>query len=561
MMKFLSEEAERGKTHPSPIPWQHTIQAYNPSGPQMRPIYYMRPHLPTRKRRNDFDSWGGRSGFSDRILRHVLTLEDMGVKARHASLVVTPSYGMWKKMGNRSFLHKYGLYYVNETTHPSSVTKGAQEAINDVSLGKVIDKAIGRAPKDEPHQTRIFVKDGTYPMINGLTLPTGKYLEGETQNGTVLQLTSGSSASWVLQSANGASGANRCDLYNLTLDANNTPSGGLHFQGAGSTLPQRYWNLSMRKLRVTNFQGLGVELLDTANLFEGVQVCIDSTFNTALSAMHIDAPDSTFLSTVFESEYIGLYAESGTSGYFGDCYLGGTSNSAEQILLQATQYTNIHNCRNDFASSENLYILDESGTPATLTSIIGGIISNGSEAATGTYPAIRVDNATTVLSNTTIVGTGFFTSTGLTQPVNILWSTSSHNAIQLSDCMIAAAATSGPIIPASTTNFVVGTVAYRQNHLFNPFGVIASPFDNTNNAMGITQGGTTAAIPTTGTTYTVNGVDLKYYITGGTSPTISINGTSVPCIAASQNYYDLSVGDKVAFGGTVSTVTNKVFGK
>ena len=64
----------------------------------------------------------------------------------------------------------------------------------------------------------------------------------------------------------------------------------------------------------------------------------------------------------------------------------------------------------------------------------------------------------------------------------------------------------------------------RLNHLYNPFGDIASPWDTTNTAVGITLGGTLTTNPVASTTYTVNGVDVVMYCSGGTL------GTTKPAI-------------------------------
>ena len=111
-----------------------------------------------------------------------------------------------------------------------------------------------------------------------------------------------------------------------------------------------------------------------------------------------------------DSEYINLFVESATSSYWGDCYWGGSIS--EQILLSGALYTNIHNNRNDYAGTENLYIIDESGTATNMTSIIGGEISNGSQASNATYPAIRCDNGGTGTSNLVIVNSAFYSVVG-----------------------------------------------------------------------------------------------------------------------------------------------------
>ena len=269
-MKFLREQAERGKKNPEPIAWSTTIQGANePAHPErnLQPRHYIRPHLPSRERFAG-DSWDGRSGLHGRVQRHIERSEALGLVPRHLSYIVTPP-----GVSSRQFKKDYGLYPFNAQTRPHSTTGGIQEAI------------------DESH-SRIFIKDGTYPLASTISVPSLKTIEGETKDGTILQIKTGSTQSYVMQNANGGSGANGCHLQTLTLDAHDIgTAGGLYWQGAGSILPIRYGNLVMEWVDIINHVGAGLTMYDSGNYFHLIGCGVYSNYNTAAAGIHLDAPD------------------------------------------------------------------------------------------------------------------------------------------------------------------------------------------------------------------------------------------------------------------------------
>jgi hypothetical protein len=94
---------------------------------------------------------------SQRILNNIESLEAKGETARHASFVVIPESGIWKKMGNKTFYRLFGLRYIQHGKQKN----GLQDSI---------DKA----------KSRVFVKDANYNVATVLTLKPGIALEGES---------------------------------------------------------------------------------------------------------------------------------------------------------------------------------------------------------------------------------------------------------------------------------------------------------------------------------------------------------------------------------------------
>jgi hypothetical protein len=94
---------------------------------------------------------------SQRILNNIEDLERIGETARHASFVVTPARGIWRKMGNKTFYRLFGLHYVQH----SNEKNGLQESIDTA-------------------KSRVFIKDASYTCTTALTLKPGIGLEGES---------------------------------------------------------------------------------------------------------------------------------------------------------------------------------------------------------------------------------------------------------------------------------------------------------------------------------------------------------------------------------------------
>ncbi|HZY93800.1 MAG TPA: hypothetical protein VFE98_02940 [Candidatus Bathyarchaeia archaeon] len=101
---------------------------------------------------------------SERIQSHILRLEADDRKPRNESLIIIPEEGIWRKIGNKTFYRLHGLHYI----HHSNYKNGIQEAI---------DRA----------NSRVFVRDATYPVNTNIAPKTGIYLEGETSAATVLK--------------------------------------------------------------------------------------------------------------------------------------------------------------------------------------------------------------------------------------------------------------------------------------------------------------------------------------------------------------------------------------
>lgn len=100
----------------------------------------------------------------------------------------------------------------------------------------------------------------------------------------------------------------------------------------------------------------------------------------------------------------------------------------------------------------------------------------------------------------------------------------------------------------------------RNNQGINPIGLISSPFDTSNSLVGLTGGGFLASSPSASTVYTCHGVDVELWISGGTSVSLSKNGTSIQ-YNPTLTLLPLCVGDTVSFGGFTGTVTVICFGK
>src|SRR5438132_1406731 len=94
---------------------------------------------------------------SDRILKHIDSLERLGETARHSAFVVIPSTGIWRKMGNKTFYRLFNLRYMQH----GGKKNGIQEAINKA-------------------KSRIFIKDSSYNCTTALTLAPGIALDGES---------------------------------------------------------------------------------------------------------------------------------------------------------------------------------------------------------------------------------------------------------------------------------------------------------------------------------------------------------------------------------------------
>ena len=94
---------------------------------------------------------------SDRILKHIDSLERLGETARHSAFVVIPSAGIWRKMGNKTFYRLFNLRYMQH----GGKKNGIQEAINKA-------------------KSRIFIKDSSYNCTTALTLAPGIALDGES---------------------------------------------------------------------------------------------------------------------------------------------------------------------------------------------------------------------------------------------------------------------------------------------------------------------------------------------------------------------------------------------
>ncbi len=133
------------------------------------------------------------SPFSERIEGYILKEEQAGRKPRDLSQVVIPETGFWRKIGNRTFYHLYGLHYI----HHSPGKNGIQEAI---------DKA----------KSRVFIKDANYPINTNITPKSGIFIEGETSKGTVLQANANSLKIFTV----GATLMSNMRFYHLGLDAN-----------------------------------------------------------------------------------------------------------------------------------------------------------------------------------------------------------------------------------------------------------------------------------------------------------------------------------------------------
>lgn len=108
---------------------------------------------------------------SERIRSEILRQERVGHSPRYASHVLIPQHGIWRKMGHRTFYRLFGLHYFNRDNDPK--TSGLQAALQN-------------------SHSRVFVKDGTYPLsatsnyFASTTLNKwymGVHLEGETAAG------------------------------------------------------------------------------------------------------------------------------------------------------------------------------------------------------------------------------------------------------------------------------------------------------------------------------------------------------------------------------------------
>lgn len=94
------------------------------------------------------------------------------------------------------------------------------------------------------------------------------------------------------------------------------------------------------------------------------------------------------------------------------------------------------------------------------------------------------------------------------------------------------------------------------NNGYNPVGLLATPFDNTNNYIGILGSSGTV---TASKTYTNHGIRIKIYVSGGTAVAVSINGASVP-YATAGSFYDLEPNDTITFGAFSGAPTVIVLG-
>jgi len=107
------------------------------------------------------------------------------------------------------------------------------------------------------------------------------------------------------------------------------------------------------------------------------------------------------------------------------------------------------------------------------------------------------------------------------------------------------------------TSIASGSIAIRHNWGYNPFGIIASPFDNVNNLIGITGNSGTL---TSAKTYTCTGTPLDVAWTGGTVTAQTKNGTAIPALAAASDFIHLEPGDTYSITFSVTPTTFDVFG-
>ena len=165
--------------------------------------------LEDNKLMDGYDHQG--ANFSARVASNIDDLERSGKKARKYSYVVVPESGIWRRIGNKTFYHLYGLHYFGQQTHPKSKTAGIQECINEA-------------------KSRVFIKDGAYSTLAKITdsAKTNLTLEGETWAARV------SAAASTSQSLFAFTGSNNV-IRELGFDGTNTTASLISMSGSYNT--------------------------------------------------------------------------------------------------------------------------------------------------------------------------------------------------------------------------------------------------------------------------------------------------------------------------------------
>jgi hypothetical protein len=88
-----------------------------------------------------------------------------------------------------------------------------------------------------------------------------------------------------------------------------------------------------------------------------------------------------------------------------------------------------------------------------------------------------------------------------------------------------------------------------------PTGFVTDCFDTSSSLISPFPAGSTAAVPTASTTYTVEIRSVVLYAYGGTSVAVTVNGVSVPYDTTNGSTYVLDPGDTINFGAFTGTVT------
>jgi hypothetical protein len=252
----------------------------------------------------------------------------------------------------------------------------------------------------------VFVPPGTY-LASSLTVPNDTRLLGAGMRISVLRLKPGTNADFVSNFA-----ARNVAIESLTLDGN-----------------YRYQSASSRTLAIVTdpaADGPALTLRDVVLTGGNGDASGASVFVGGLAWVHwtdvrfVDNRGSLWLSTN-DSSFMSLYTGNsgaalgvpqvvigGANNQFIACYFGGngpyTTMGASQVLLNGAPGNFFIACVNDSANGHGYEFRDYAGKSSSNNAIIGGFITNPSQAQDNTYSHVMMKDGA---SNNQIIGVRF----------------------------------------------------------------------------------------------------------------------------------------------------------